>query len=473
MSSASIGPAGVERALGSRLAVVSASTHRVASDAIVVRSVRTFRRGMAMALVACVAIVVTNPAVLDELARGWLWLAGSLAGFAMAVTLAWSYLFHDPTLATARSKGRAGAVEISDREVVVFLEGAERRYARDRIVGGWIEPLGTGHAAVLRMKDGELLAVRVEDAAVGEALLRMAGVSAERQALQIRLPSRAEQQPAGRASALMQLLVLALFGLPCVAASAWVVRELLFGRAPIAPMMVVIGIAVATSVLLLARIVRFLASPRVVVGADGVALGTGRSMRFYPYRQVAAVQKYPLGVRLRMRDGKSVLLPTWTSASVALAQPGAAERARPSARLDEARREVLYERIRSAMAIGGGDLSLAELSLLDRGGRTMDRWREDLGHLLETTGYRDVRLDRSRLEQVLSDPAATPTRRVAAAFALSKAKDPAVTNRARIATEACADDRLRIAITRAVEGEIDESIAELEVEPQAPRRRTI
>ena len=73
---------------------------------------------------------------------------------------------------------------------------------------------------------------------------------------------------------------------------------------------------------------------------------------------------------------------------------------------------------------------------------------------------------------MLSDPAASPTRRVAAAYALSKAGDSALHDRARIVMDACADERLRIAITRAVDGDLDEQMAEeLEAEPRARRRR--
>jgi hypothetical protein len=293
-------------------------------------------------------------------------------------------------------------------------------------------------------------------------------------ALRIRLPSRAEQQGAGRAAAFTQLLALAIFGLPSLAAFAWVIHAVLFsGDERLQTLIGLVAIAVAISAFLLYRIVQFMGSPTVLVGTDGIAIQRGRWRRYVPYRRVTAVERYPLGVRIQTREGAAILLPTWTHASVQAAQPSASAADRSAAQLDEARRDVLHERIRVAMASGGGDLGRAELALLDRAGRTLERWREDLGRLLEGANYRGVGLDHDSLEQVVSDPAAAPSRRVAAAFALSKTGDRAVRERARIVTEACADERLRVAIRRAVDGELDEVAEALETEPPAPLRRAL
>ena len=388
--------------------------------------------------------------------------------------LAWTHLFHDPTLATARAHGGKGSLEIGSEAITVHVDGVTRHYAAERVAAGWTEAVDGGHAAVLRMTNGDLVSVRVEDAASAHRIVRAAGVSAERMALRIKLPSRAEQQGAGRTTAVIQLLALAVFGLPSLAAFAWLIHAVLFSGDERLPVLLgVVAVAVAISALLLYRIVQFVGSPSVLVGADGIAIQRGRWRRYVPYRRVAAVERYPLGVRIQTREGTAILLPTWTHASVQAAQPLASAADRSAAQLDEARRDVLHERIRVAMASGGGDLGRAELALLDRGGRTLERWREDLGRLMEGATYRGVGLDHDSLAQVVSDPGAAPSRRVAAAFALSRADDGAVRERARIVTEACADPRLRVAIRRAVDGELDEQAEALEMEPPAPLRRAL
>ncbi|MEJ7734744.1 MAG: hypothetical protein WKG00_36815 [Polyangiaceae bacterium] len=414
---------------------MSTTALRVSSRGIVVRGMRAFRRGTAAVLVASAALTIA----VSLLPGGWmplavvarLWTAGLLGAVMSGGALAWTYFFHDPTLATARARGGAGSIEVVGEVIVVDVDGMTRRYPTDHVAAGWTEPADGGHAAVLRMKDGDLVSVRVEDAAAADALLRAAGVSPERMALRIRLPSRAEQQIAGRATAVVQLLALAIFALPCLAGMAWLIDAMVHsGETRLGILLGVVGFAVAISGLLLYRIVAFLASPSVVVGTDGIAIQRGRWRRYLPYRLVVAVETYPRGVRVRTRDGKAILLPTWTSASARAARPAATDADRRAAELDEARREVLHERIRGAMASGGGDLAHAELALLDRAGRSLERWREDLGRLLEGATYRGVGLDHDSLEQVVSDPGAAPCRRVAAAFALSRTDDRALRERA-------------------------------------------
>src|SRR5262249_57537205 len=126
----------------------------------------------------------------------------------------------------------------------------------------------------------------------------------------------------------IQVMGLVVLGLPCLAALAWIVRALTLGHGNIGPLLGVVGLALGTSAVLFYRIVRFLSSPSVVVGTDGIAIQQGRWRQYIPYRQVAALQKYPLGVRLRTREGRQILLPTWTSASGARSRPEAPAGAR-------------------------------------------------------------------------------------------------------------------------------------------------
>lgn len=459
---------------------MSPTQFRIESPAVVVRRVVAFREAMAVTLLVSLVASLKFPAarlvtgIVPQDGLGWTFVACLLVAVVSAATLAWSYFFDDPTVAAARAQARAGTIELADGAITAAVDGKRHRYETKRITAGWIEPVDGGHVAVLRVRGGDLISVRVDEATEAQALLRAAGVSAERMALRLKLPSRADQQVAGRSAAVAQLTMLGAVGLPSLAFFGWLIQEAL--RSDDRGLSVLLGVVAVGMVLsagLLVRIIAFLVPPAVVVGTDGVAIQRGRWRRYLPYRHVASVQKYPLGVRIRMRDRKEILLPTWTYASVHAAQRGASEARRRAARVDEARREVLYERIRAAMGSGGGDLAGAELRLLDRAGRSLQRWREDLGKLLEGATYRAAGLDQETLEQVLSDPGATPSRRVAAAFALSRTGDGAVRERARIATEACADQRLRVAILRAADGEIDEVAEALETEAPAPLRRAL
>ena len=69
------------------------------------------------------------------------------------------------------------------------------------------------------------------------------------------------------------------------------------------------------------------------------------------------------------------------------------------------------------------------------------------------------------------DPAAPAARRIAAAVALSSSAPEDARRKARIAAQACADERLARALERAAEGEIEAAIVEEEeaAETRGPR----
>jgi hypothetical protein len=77
------------------------------------------------------------------------------------------------------------------------------------------------------------------------------------------------------------------------------------------------------------------------------------------------------------------------------------------------------------------------------------------------------------LAQVVEDAAAPAERRVAAAFALAAASgEEALLRRARIAAGATASEPLRIALERAVEGELEQEAVEAAIEEQRRRARS-
>jgi hypothetical protein len=189
------------------------------------------------------------------------------------------------------------------------------------------------------------------------------------------------------------------------------------------------------------------------IGADGVSVSGASRPRFVPYSMVERLELIETGVRLRLRGGGSLSLPVDPIVGRTLA-----------------RRRLVFDRIREAMAIGEKRKDLvAKLEVLDRKGRVLVAWRQGLIGLLRSDGgYRDVPLDEQDLAYVVEDPRVAPERRIAAAVALSDHADPGIRRRVRLAIEACADDALRASLTCAAEGEIDENALGRAAESQRP-----
>ena len=82
----------------------------------------------------------------------------------------------------------------------------------------------------------------------------------------------------------------------------------------------------------------------------------------------------------------------------------------------------------------------------------------------EPSHYRETRLDEDRLWRVLDDAAAPPATRAGAALAISVLDQPARL-RLRVAAEACAEPKLRVALSRVANGasdpELEEALAPL------------
>ena len=95
-------------------------------------------------------------------------------------------------------------------------------------------------------------------------------------------------------------------------------------------------------------------------------------------------------------------------------------------------------------------------------GRTIDAWRSALVGLVERGGdYREASLTLDDLARVLEDPSAPAEQRIGAALGLrslrgSEGAEAALT-RIRIAAAATANPRVRIALTKAAEDELDDA----------------
>jgi hypothetical protein len=179
--------------------------------------------------------------------------------------------------------------------------------------------------------------------------------------------------------------------------------------------------------------VRFYRPRKVRVGTDGVRISGTLGSRLIRYGEIAEIKSEGMAVVLQSHDGPDRVL---VGAEPALAI-----------------------RIREAMAAQREHRSSGvRIELLDQGERTAEAWRADLSGLARGSGrYRDRGLSTAELVEVVEDPACSPRRRVAAAFALSHGEpDEPTARRVRIAAEACADDQLRQALDEAAQGQLSE-----------------
>jgi hypothetical protein len=290
----------------------------------------------------------------------------------------------------------------------------------------------------------------------GDRLLHAAGVSPADRVLRVPLVSVAARIPAGPTLAGVALVALFLSGLSTIVTFAETAARIHRYGTPLVWTEIVAagGATLAIFGALGAAISLLLRRREAVIGTDGVQFRGAVLRRFYPYASLVAAVPHPRGVRLDRRQGRPVVLP---SGQVFTPE-------------GEVYRDVLLERLRAGMA-GGGGAALAQVDLdrLERRGRTLEAWRDDLAGLLgESEDYRKRGLSEADLGAVIEDAGAPVERRVAAAVALGARRRDEARRRVRIATQAAVDEDLRLALERAAEGEIEAAALEREA-----RRRGI
>ena len=191
---------------------------------------------------------------------------------------------------------------------------------------------------------------------------------------------------------------------------------------------------------------------QLVVGADGIVVEQGFRDRFVPHDRLASFTVKHDAVDLTLTDGSCV-------------------RARARHLTDEQQAE-LRARIEAALTVfRRGGSATGSLARLDRGGRALADWRASLQAILDQQGsYRETPLTRDQLFEVLESAASPAEHRLGAALSLSAAGDAKVHEKIRVAAEACANPRVRIALAKVADGGIDdEAIDEAIAEDEAAR----
>ncbi len=337
---------------------------------------------------------------------------------------------------------RRGALIVDGGAVSLQHDAGRLHVARERLVAARLHD--RDRAIDLDLTGGDVLRVRVPTAADARRVLRATGPDVSRRALRV---------PLGASAFLDRPFSSHVFRLAFVA-------TLLIARfAPTRESAATVALAVFTT-MLLAFGRALISASELVIGADGVTIRGHVRSRFIAYDRLAGLDaprpRVPgVGVlALRLVDGSTVSLSTRDLSADA--------RVELLARFEEASR---------AWRDGGTDTAVEHR--LARRGRPVEQWRTSLTSALESAeGYREEPLTREALLRVLASPAAPAEQRIGAALALTLTLDrqPAAQEIVLDAAFACANPRLRIALEKAAEGELDEAALDEAIADEARTR---
>jgi hypothetical protein len=199
-------------------------------------------------------------------------------------------------------------------------------------------------------------------------------------------------------------------------------------------------LAMGTLLLALLFVVQARVQANVDVGSDGILLRRLGGARFLPYGTLHGTAVQGESVVLLLRSGERVPMGFGKT------------------QLEE--RDAMWGRIEEArIASVAGAIASGADSLVAPGGRAPGRWLREVRALASARDYREARLDPEGLWRVVDDATASPGTRAGAALALSTL-DGASRTRLHVAAQACAEPRLRVALTRVAEGASDTELEE-------------
>jgi hypothetical protein len=316
----------------------------------------------------------------------------------------------------------------------------------ESIRGGWVEPRANASPVVhVCVESGGDVAIVVRDVERGRALLVALGIDASHVAASFWTLARPIGEPRtfARVGALVGIALAlgVLAGRDSAAASALAVVALLVA---------LLGLVVPT---------------RVNVGADGVHLRWLGTSRFVAWSRVLAVEPFDGGVVLALEGGRWLTLRT----------PSEHDRHDPE-------RLAMVERLRAAwraslQANAEPTPTGIVRRLGERGARTRDWVRAMRALAQEQPGYRTSAVPPEGLWRIVESPHADRDARTGAAIALAPSLDAVGRKRLREAAEACAEPRLRIALTTvsmptgtATEEELAATLDAIDTEVEDSRR---
>lgn len=333
-----------------------------------------------------------------------------------------------------------GLVAIDDQGVSI---GHRLALAREQIKAGFVVPR-PGKRPFVRLERKTKLApaleIAVENEEEGRRVLRHLGLDATQTIASFVLPSRlfADKRIQRRYMAVL-LACIAVLGM---------VRGLFFFHAEILP--IVIGLMSVGF-----AVTGLLTRTHLHIGADGIVIRWFRTERFIPYDAIENIESYEekrfqrrrwAGVHLLLESGETITLPIASAGQVG----------GPRVRL-------VTNRLQEAFADHQRGARAAVEARLMRGEQQMHAWVRSLRRAGAGAGanHRIAPVPTDRLLEVVEDPHADPIMRANAAIALGADTEHAeIRSRVRVAAQATAAPRLRVALEKAVENEDEAALAE-------------
>ena len=317
-----------------------------------------------------------------------------------------------------------GAFTVTPSGITIDGESVARR---SELRSGFVVPSHKGRTLVRLERPYKLpVELEVADTAEGRRILHALGFDASQSRAMFWLPSRALYE--GAAGLAMVALA---FTTAMLTAAFW----RLFGPAP-AQVAALLGVASFLTLLLWRT--------RLTVGADGVLvswLGRARFVRYDDVTDVAIHRGELFGFGFR----------AWSGVRIHLHGKAPVELAVASSVLDIPRTELIAERIREGLQSYRRGDGAADAALVARAGRPVAEWVEALRAIGAGSGadHRTAPVVHDRLWKVVEDVSAAPVARAGAAVALAASKSPESNERLRLAAEATAVPKLRLAIEAA------------------------
>ena len=320
------------------------------------------------------------------------------------------------------------SVRIRAHGDAIFVD--ELRIPRTEIREAFVVPKKSGFPLV-RIDRGALrlpIDLVVHDIDEGRQILRALGLDASQSVAKVQTASYALSRRRSFIGG-----VVAVFGV-----AGAVLSRLAHGIPAAGPFAgVVMVVAVAAMLALAAK------RTEVSIGADGVLIHWLWIHRFVRCEDILTVSEYEetmgrsrtMGVSLHLKGGEELRLPV-----------GARH-------LSEDRCAALVERIRETMVAQRSGQGAATAALLGRQGRVMSEWIRALramGVGADAT-LRTAPTDPEVLLRVVESPGSRAEERAAAAVALAASGDEEAKTRLRVAAEAVAEPKLRVALDAAVE----------------------
>jgi len=314
---------------------------------------------------------------------------------------------------------REGRLLTDERGLVFEHASGRQRVLASSVESGVILPRDGRFEVELVLRSGNVVSARVEDEASAEALLDLVGLGRDHRRTKVRWARLWTRLTSGAAGAFVGLVA----GLGLILALPTELGALggvLFMTLPF---------------LTPAPFSRWLAWRELEVGSDGIAWRYWLRRKLVPLSEVRDVEARDGQLIVRLADG--------TDRRFEIPRDGLAE--------------GLQRRIEVALAARGRGEGHA--ALFARGELSFREWVERMQHVLRAGGaFRAAPVGVADAVGVLEDVDADPDARLGAAVALTQTGEAALGQRVRVVAEHCVSPRLRVALERAADGELEEEL---------------